>query len=237
LGNGEKGRLLNRGIMNNDLTTYFQKRDYYFEDERIDIASFIEEGENLVLEIGCGKGNTGRVLRETNKAFKLVGIELNGEIAARAEKVFDNVLCGDVEALDLPCAYGPYDYVVCGDVLEHLRDPWTTLKKIYGVLKPGGFIIASIPTIRNWRVIIDLIFKGEFSYRECGVLDITHLRFFTKRSIRKLFEDNRFKVMNIHSNSFGAKASLINKLTFGLFDELLTLRYLVKAMKPLEGQQ
>ena len=209
----------------------YSKPDYYYAEDRDDIALLINEGNNTVLEIGCGKGNTGLMLRKQNKASILVGIEINPDMAAAAEKIFDRVICDDVEKIDLPADYGPYDYVICGDVLEHLQDPWVALKKIDTVLKPGGFIIASIPTLRHWRVMRDLLFKGEFTYRESGTLDITHLRFFTKKTMGKLFADNNFQVLTITPNTFGAKASLVNRLTLGIVEEFLALRYLIKARK------
>lgn len=223
--------LLRPNIMESKPGEIFAKADDYYSEYRDDMAALIEAGDNVVLEIGCGKGNTGRILREKNKAAKLVGVEINPEMAAAAGKVFDQVMCGDVETLELPGEYGPYDYVICGDVLEHLCNPWAALKKMHTVVKPGGFIIASIPTLRHWRVMRDLVFKGEFTYRENGTLDITHLRFFTKKSIRKLFEESNFKVLRIEPNTFGTKASLVNNVTFGILEEFLTLRYLVKAKR------
>ena len=225
------GHLLRPDIMESNEVPILSKPDYYYAEDRDDIALLINEGNNSILEIGCGKGNTGGILRKKNKASRLVGIEINPDMAAAAEKIFDLVICVDVEKMDLPADYGPYDYVVCGDVLEHLKDPWAALKKIGTVLKPGGFIIASIPTLRHWRVMRDLFFKGEFTYRESGTLDITHLRFFTKKTMGKLFADNNFQVLTIIPNTFGAKASLVNRLTFGIFEEFLALRYLVKARK------
>jgi 2-polyprenyl-3-methyl-5-hydroxy-6-metoxy-1,4-benzoquinol methylase len=136
-----------------------------------------------------------------------------------------------VEKIVLPADYGPYNYVVCGEGLEHLQDPWAALKKIGTVLQPGGFVVASIPTLRHWRVMRDLFFKGEFTYRESGTLDITHLRFFTKKTMGKLFADNHFQVLTITPNTFGAKASLVNRLTLGICEEFLALSYLIKARK------
>ena len=225
------GHLLRPDIMESNEVPILSKPDYYYAEDRDDIVSLINEGNNSILEIGCGKGNTGFILRKKNKASRLVGIEINPDMAAAAEKIFDLVICDNVEKMDLPADYGPYDYVVCGDVLEHLKDPWGAVKKMDTVLKPGGFIIASIPTLRHWRVMRDLFFKGEFTYRESGTLDITHLRFFTKKSMGKLFADNHFQVLTITPNTFGAKASLVNRLTLGIFEEFLALRYLVKARK------
>jgi SAM-dependent methyltransferase len=207
------------------------KPDYYYSEDRDDLAALVEGGDNVVLEIGCGKGNTGFLLRQKHRTSILVGIEINPDMAAAAEEIFDRVIRGDVEKMELPAAYGLYDYVICGDVLEHLQDPWATLRKVYAVLKPGGFILASIPTLRNWRVLRDLLFKGEFTYRESGTLDITHLRFFTKKSMQKLFTDCHFGELTIAPNTFGGKASLLNKLTLGIFEEFWALRYLIRARK------
>ena len=211
------------------------KEENYFNSTRWDLIRLIRNGNNKILEIGCGTGNTGRALKESGKAAGVIGVEIIPEIAKIAETKLDKVICGDIEVLDLHFDRGYFDYVIMGDVLEHLYDPWGVVSKVRHYIKDGGYIIASLPNIRNWRIMKNLILKGEWEYTDAGLLDNTHLRFFTKKSIIKLFEDNGFGEIEIvpafKTKSKKNKSNLINVLTLGLFEEFLTGQYIVKARK------
>jgi ubiquinone/menaquinone biosynthesis C-methylase UbiE len=211
------------------------KEKKYFNFTRRELIKFVKKGNNRVLEIGCGTGNTGRALKEEKKAMEVTGIELIPEIAEAAKSKLDRVICGDIEVLDLPFREEYFDYIIAGDVLEHLSDPWKTLNKIRRYIKRGGYIIASIPNVRNWRIIRDLILKGKWEYSQSGTLDDTHLRFFTKKSIIKMFKNSEFGKIKIvpvfKTDSKKSKSHLINIFTFGLFEEFLTPAYIVKAIK------
>ena len=222
-------------ILNKKKYLIKSKKEDYFNSTRWDLIRLIRNGNNKVLEIGCGTGNTGRALKESGKAAEVIGVEIIPEIAKTAETKLDKVICGDIEVLDLP--YREYfDYVIAGDVLEHFYNPWAVINKIKIYIKKGGYVIASIPNIRNLHTLKDLIFKDEWRYVNAGVLDNTHLRFFTKKSIIELFKNNGFGEIKViptfKLKSKKSKPYLVNILTFGLFEDFLTTQYIAKARKP-----
>ena len=211
-----------------------EKHKTYFSFTRFDLIEFVDKGDNRILEIGCGEGNTCIALKEQNKAIEIVGVEKVSKVAQIAEAKVDKVICADIEAADLPFSEEYFDYVIMGDVLEHLYNPWILVNKLGRYLKKGGYIIASIPNIRNWRIIEDLVLKGEWKYCSEGLLDETHLRFFTKKGVLGLFQSECFVVNRIIPRFKllpTSKAKIVNSLSFGLLEEFLTVQYVVKVRK------
>jgi len=191
---------------------------------------FVSGTGNRVLEIGCGTGNTGETLKRLGKAIEVVGIEQEPEAAQLAAGKLDRILRMSVEeeALSLPPEY--FDCIIAGDVLEHLQDPWAVVSRLHSCLKPGGRFIASVPNIRNWRILRSLVLAGRWEYTPSGILDRTHLRFFTKRSLAALFDREHFVVEQIVPRfAFwpGSRSKVFNRLTFGLFEEFLTFQYII----------
>jgi len=207
---------------------YTTKKEGYFGYIRWGIIAPINQGDNRILDIGCGDGSTGRVLKKEGKAKEIIGIELNPVAGQQAKVELDKVILGDIEILELPFEEEYFDYIILGDILEHLYDPEDVLKKVRPYLKTKGFIVASIPNIRHWRIIRDLVIKGEWKYNNEGILDDTHLRFFTKRSILRMFNDNGFEVEQMVPTLF-TRSRLVNRLTLGFLEEFLALQYIIKA--------
>jgi len=147
-----------------------------------------------VLDVGCASGYLAEPLKQTRGAKVVDGIELNPADAVLARKVCRNVVQGS--AID-PATYakleGPYDAIIFGDVLEHLPEPSDAIRAARTVLAPGGAIIASIPNVAHYSIRQSLL-AGEFQYADSGILDRTHLRFFTRSSILDLWEENGFEV-------------------------------------------
>ena len=133
-----------------------------------------------VLELGCGAGETMKWIRAQRAVEYAVGIEMSPRIAERAASVFDVVQTGDIEAMDLPP--GDFDLVIALDVLEHLVDPWSVVRRLHGILAPGGAIVASIPNVGHCSVCVPLMLRNRWNYGKGGLLDRTHLRFFTKQT-------------------------------------------------------
>jgi 2-polyprenyl-3-methyl-5-hydroxy-6-metoxy-1,4-benzoquinol methylase len=213
--------------------TLFKKDESYYSREKSRIASLVPEGPNVILDVGCAAGHLGRKLRELNKVDELVGVEIFQPAAAEAEKHYDAVHQGDVEVLSLP--YQEYfDFVICGDILEHLRDPWAMLSRIYGWLKEDGTLICSIPNVRYWRILRDLIIFRKWEYIEAGILDNTHLRFFTRSSFTKILKSRDFRIIHNEMIIDGKKQNLCNRLTFGLFEEFLGSQVMVLAKKRIQ---
>lgn len=170
--------------------------DEYFLYQRPEIAALIEPAFGMhVLDIGCATGGLGVLLREKGVA-SLSGVELHEGAAAKAKTIYDQVCVGDIERIDLPWKQESFDFIVCADVLEHLVDPWNCLLKLKPLLKPHGSMIASIPNIR-YRAVLGEILQGDFTYQPQGILDRTHLRFFTFKTIAQLFDSAGFTISSI----------------------------------------
>jgi SAM-dependent methyltransferase len=159
---------------------YAEKSDDYFSFPRREIAKILPHRTNRVLELGCGTGETMRWIRVEHEVEYAVGIEMSPGIAERAASVFDVVQTGDVEAMELPV--GKFDLIVALDVLEHLVDPWSVVKRLHAALNPGGCIVASIPNVGHCSVCVPLMLRGRWNYAKGGLLDRTHLRFFTRQT-------------------------------------------------------
>ncbi len=152
----------------------------YYEHARPEVQAVVPADARHVLDVGCGAGRLGAALRAAGR--RVIGIELDPMQAARARTCLDHVLVGDVETMDLPFPPGTFDCVVCADVLEHLRNPWEFLARCRELLTPGGTLVVSIPNIQFVGVLGELA-QGRFTYRAAGILDRTHLRFFTKMEL------------------------------------------------------
>ena len=161
------------------------------EDSLAKIARQITPG-TVVLDVGCAVGELGRYLSE-QKHCVVDGIEANPDAATMARSFNRQVWEADLETASLVELLGEfrYQYIVCADVLEHLRDPGQVLQRLKDLLTPDGKILISIPNIGHIGVFLELL-SGDFRYREEGLLDRTHLRFFTRRSFLHLLTENGF---------------------------------------------
>ena len=171
-----------------------RERSYYTQ-QRTEVARLIDTRPGQwVLDVGCGEGGLGRIFKQMG--CRVVGIEVEPGAAVEAEKHYDRVYVADMDIFDLPFDGQSFDHIVCADVLEHLRNPWRALDRLRPLLKPEGSLVASIPNIRNVETIADLL-KGNFKYSDWGVMDETHLRFFTRRGMEKMFTDAGYAIRDI----------------------------------------
>ncbi len=213
---------------------YQTKDKAYFETARHDILPLLIQARvGCVLEVGCGNGATLRMLKDKGLASMVHGMELMEEIAQEAELHVDCMFVGNAVELLPSLSLEQYDVVLCLDVLEHLVDPWSFVEQLQGVLKPGGCLIASIPNLRTLPVIWRLLVNGSFDYAKQGIMDRTHLRFFTKKTAIELLQTECLSVSAWRRTAFApwSKSAVFNGITFGLFRDLLTEQYLVKAIK------
>src|SRR5436190_231566 len=157
------------------------------------VLGLVEPGSR-VLEFGCATGYMSQALRDRLDAT-VVGVELNAEAARLAEEHCERVLVGDAEELDLEAELGGerFDAVLFADVLEHLRDPASLLRRVRQFVGESGVVIASFPNIAHASVRLALL-GGSFQYREEGLLDAGHLRFFTREGVQDLFESSGFLI-------------------------------------------
>jgi O-antigen biosynthesis protein len=159
------------------------------------IVEFVGRGKR-VLDVGCATGDLARVLVERGCA--VTGTETDPEAAHQAEKHCERVVVGDVEEVDLSELLGDeaFDVIVFGDTLEHLKNPLRTLDRLKPFLRSEGYVVASIPNVAHGSVRLALI-QGKFRYSPLGLLDNTHLRFFTRASVEQLFEDAGFLITGL----------------------------------------
>ena len=160
----------------------YEFKDYY-GDTRMDVLPFVPVGVREVLEIGCARGLTGALLQE-RLGCRVTGVELNPQAAREAASRLAEVIVGDVETLELSRTF---DAVVALELFEHLRDPFAFLEKVRRWLRPEGVMILSTPNVGHWSVVRDLL-EGRWDYLPMGLLCFTHLRFFTRKSLRDLLE-------------------------------------------------
>jgi len=217
--------------------TYEEKRDDYFGNVRRDVLPLLPTSSARVLELGCGRGDTLAYLKREGRCEWAGGIELFPAAAAVARGRVDWLLEGDAERLDIGLAPASLDLVLCLDVLEHLVDPWTMMRRLAALLRPGGAVVASIPNVRNRRVLFPLLFRGSFEYANEGLLDRTHLRFFTRRSAVALLESAGLRVDLVRDTGLepGSRTRMFDALTLSTLRPLFTVQYLVRAVKPEGG--
>lgn len=194
--------------------------DYYLQD-RGEMLGFVpERNTSRVLDVGCGQGVFGKHLKDRQGA-EVWGIEMMQEEATQANQRLDRVLVGTFDDAFPELPQGYYDCIVFNDVLEHMVDPYSVIVRAKALLNDGGVVVCSIPNIRYFPVMLDLIVKGDWKYEDSGVLDRTHLRFFTRKSIRRMFSENGYMEERMEGiNPFRKKKLLglfhfINTVTLG----------------------
>lgn len=161
----------------------------YTFNERPAMLECVPPGSS-VLEVGCGRGGFGMGLRRHRGVSRAVGIEPDPSAAEEARAHFDEVLCGLYPDV-LEGRTETFDCIVFNDVLEHLVDPWEALRRAKNFLAPSGIVVASIPNARVLDVSVGLL-RGDWRYRDQGVLDRTHLRFFTRSSILRMLDESGY---------------------------------------------
>jgi SAM-dependent methyltransferase len=188
-----------------------------------------------VLEIGCGNGDTGAYALAERKCAVFCGVELCERAALLARRQITEVLIGDVERMDLPWPEESFDAMIISEVLEHLVDPWAALRKLALLLRPGATIFASSPNVAHHSVI-RMLLHGRWDLADKGIMDRTHLRWFTFQSYRAMFESAGFVVDRVGPLApLGPKGRLINALTFGRYTHLFAQQVNLKAHKGLRG--
>ncbi len=210
---------------------YTSKDTQYFNLEREIFKNAVTIKGIKILDIGCGTGALGSFFKNEQQC-EVYGIEINESAFREANKNLNHVIKANVEIIDLPYEDCFFDVIILGDVLEHLISPVNTINKLLKVLKPGGKIYITVPNIRYWRVILDLVIKDDWEYKGWGILDYTHLRFFTKRSIVNLMRKNDIKVIDsqwvIQKPS---KSHFINLVTLKFFNGFLASHCFVTLQK------
>lgn len=216
------------------MQSYLDKSGDYFAHARKEIEPLLPEKCDRVLEIGCGSGATLGWLRQQQHALRTVGVEIAESAAETARGFADEVYCLDFERHDLPGDADQFDLVLCLDVLEHMVDPWKVVDRLASkYLDTGGTLIVSLPNVRHYSVVLPLLFGGRWDYEDAGLLDRTHLRFFTKASAKNLLIHPQLRMVSCRSTGFDGWSGkrVLNVITLGIFQELVTYQYYLSVCK------
>lgn len=171
----------------------------YYQLDRAELCAFARRAglrvQGSVLNVGCGAGADARLLRELG-AREIHGIEPVEEAAELARRNYDRVFAGPVESWAWD--EDPYDLIVLADVLEHLVDPYALLLEAKSWLSKDGHVLISIPNVRHVSVLWELVVRGDWRYREHGIMDESHLRFFTSASFRRALKEAGYGLVTMH---------------------------------------
>ncbi len=177
-----------------------EKKKKYYQNSRPEMLKFIPVNSTKILEIGCGVGNFACQLMSNDK--EVWGLEPDKESAEEASEKLNKIIIGSIEeSLDkLPDNY--FDVIIFNDVLEHLLEPWNDIKNIKDKLKKKGVLVASIPNVRYAKNLFKYLFFKDWKYTDDNILDVTHYRFFTRKSIKRMFLEqdytiHKFKGINV----------------------------------------
>ena len=168
----------------------------YYGRLRQEMRPFVPRTARVLLDVGCGDGSFAAGLRAERQAegrtLEIWGLELDGQAAALAAERLDRVITGPAEASVAELPDGRFDCVVLNDILEHLAWPEKLLHALHRVLAPGACLVASLPNVRHFHNVWDLVVRGDWEYQDEGIRDRTHLRFFTRSSMRGFFDRGGF---------------------------------------------
>ncbi len=164
----------------------------YYSMQRPEIAKLLPRPVNRILDVGCGEGVFAKFLKDQGLAQEVWGVELNEGLSLVAAQHLDKVLIGDISAIisDLPAEF--FDVVFFNDSLEHMVDPFSVLNSIRAKISRNGYVIGSLPNIGYIRQVYELIIQKDWRYCDQGIMDRTHLRFFTLKSMKRMFSETNF---------------------------------------------
>lgn len=196
----------------------------YYGNTRQEIVDGLPHPIGSVLDVGCGAGGLGPGLRAAG-ATKLTGVEIIESAAQQARMHFDEVIQAPIEEA-LMQLQGPFDTVLCLDVLEHLVDPESVVRALHRLAAPGAHLQVSLPNARHLSLVYDLLVRGTFNYQEHGHRDSTHLRWFTKSDIVELLERCQWRVTRV-SHPELHRSRTLDRLTRGWSTQFLVGQWYV----------
>lgn len=206
-------------------------RDAYHTLIRTDIFPLVPRQGGTLLDVGGGIGATAAALKREGYAARAGVVDLVSQDAAALGLDFH--CSGNLERagfLDMMARNeGPFDVILCLDVLEHLSDPWEIVRRLHGALAPGGVIVASIPNIRFYKASFPLFFLGRRNLEDSGIRDRTHLRWFVRDTAISLMTSSGLTLEKVVDKpGGGGKIRLIRALTFGVLKSFTDLQYLIR---------
>jgi 2-polyprenyl-3-methyl-5-hydroxy-6-metoxy-1,4-benzoquinol methylase len=218
--------------MSDEQTTPSTPSTFYYEEGRDEMADYVPTSIKRVLDVGCARGKFGMNLLRDNSDLEIWGVEPVEDAARVAQERLARVINATVEDSLASLPEGYFDCAVFNDSLEHLADPWTVLGQLRAKLAPGATVVASIPNLRYFHVIKQLLQEADLEYAPYGVLDKTHLRFFTKKSMQRLFTESGYRIERIEGikpAAFPWKFGLMNLLSGNAFEDARYERFALVA--------
>ena len=213
----------------------------YFRHHRTEMLPFVPDRRARVLEVGCGEGRFSGSLPGTQEVW---GIEPS-PAADIARAHLTRVFRGTFEQAKAELPSGHFDIVVCNDVIEHMSDHVQFFRDVQQYIAPGGMLVGSIPNVRYYENLFQFLFEKDWHYRDFGILDRTHVSFFTEKSLRKTLERDGFRVVLLHGINSGSHggtslrerlyryaAHMLSVLTLGYFSDILYLQFAFQAVPP-----
>lgn len=198
------------------------ERSYAYDDDpRAELAPLVPAAARRILDVGCGRGTFGAGLLAHRPGAEVWGIEPSEEAASIAQERLAGAVCG-LFPDDLPADWRAFDCVTFNDVLEHLVDPWQALRDTAPLLAPGGTVFAAIPNVRYAPVALGLTLRGRWRYEDTGILDRTHLRFFTRQTCLDLFAESGYEVLSVQAAGVMPKGRWLNDLLGHRLDGLVS---------------
>lgn len=205
--------------------------DYYHGNVRHDAMPLIPDQCGRVLDVGGGFGATGGYLKQQGRATSVVVADLcGGDPVPGVERIvaIDLNNAAELQAL---AEHGPFDTILCLDVLEHLYDPWDAITQLQNLLATGGCIVASIPNVNYIGLLAPLVVKGRFEYQETGILDRTHIRWFTKHSAEALMTRGGLRIEESCARVPDGKVKTLDRLTAGSFRRFFALQHIIRSRR------
>lgn len=209
--------------------------EVYAKTERPEMMTYVPTSAGRVLDVGCSVGNFGAAIKAL-RGITVWGVEIDPNAAEKASSKLDRVIVGAF-GQDLKIPKSSFDCIVFNDVLEHMNDPFSALVYARELLSPGGCIVASIPNVRYFANVWMLIVHKKWDYVDAGILDRTHLRFFTINSIRATFENLGYVVdtlvginpLDEFDRCYVNKFRILNFLSLGAISDMRWLQFAIVA--------
>lgn len=211
-----------------------------YSASRADMLQFVPAHASAVLDVGCASGGFGRSLLDTRPDVRVWGVEPDQAAAGQAAHAgYAGVAVGRFPDAASELDARQFDAIFFNDVLEHMPEPASAVAAAHDLVAPRGVVIASIPNVRHFSVIWPLVRHGDWRYEASGIMDRTHLRFFTPRTMRELFEENGWQVVRLTGMNrtrwpLGGvdtwKTRLLGRMTFGRSDPFFFTQYVVEAI-------
>jgi SAM-dependent methyltransferase len=213
---------------------YDRKAAEYSARARADLLDLLPERVDRLLDLGSATGATSRLAKQRGLASEIRATDL---VEPSSDNMgsggIDTFVRGNIETLPASAFGGSFDAILCADVLEHLVDPWATVRKLHGLLRPRGLLLASVPNFRNHRVLREIILGGSFRYQPAGILDESHLRFFCRKDVVGLFEGAGFDVETVSCNmgGYGLRNKVWVWASLGGLRDFFVFQFLLRCRK------